>query len=117
MADKALEIISMGDPTDFGLAADILAVGDRIIEVAGRKADDQLDFHYHVSRSPSVTIKVERRDGAVEVVTLPTEAIDGLQIWFEAMDFRRCRCKWHRPLLAREKSVQPLRRNNWMSGC
>jgi putative radical SAM enzyme (TIGR03279 family) len=93
MADKALEIISMGDPADFGLAPDILAVGDRIVEVAGQRADDQLDFHYHASKGRSVTIKVERRDGSIEEVTLPARAVAGLEIWFEAMDFRRCRCK------------------------
>lgn len=93
MADRALQIVSMGDPTEFGLAPDILAVGDRIVEVAGRKADDPLDFAYHASQGRAVRIKVERADGTVEDVTLPAQAVDGLQIFFEAMDFRRCRCK------------------------
>lgn len=93
MADKALEIIAMGNPADFGLDPDVLAVGDRIVEVAGRKAEDQLDFHYHTSGSKTVSLKVQRRDGTVEDVTLPSAAVDGLEIFFEAMDFRRCRCK------------------------
>jgi putative radical SAM enzyme (TIGR03279 family) len=93
MADKALEIVAMGNPADFGLAPDVLAVGDRIIEVAGRPADDQLDFHFHASDGGPVAIRVQRKDGSVESVTLPAEAVAGLEIFFEAMDFRRCRCK------------------------
>jgi putative radical SAM enzyme (TIGR03279 family) len=93
MADRALEIVSMGDPADFDLASGILSVGDRIIEVAGRQATDQLDFHFHASSGGPVTMRVERKDGTVEDVTLPAKAIAGLGIYFEAMDFRRCRCK------------------------
>ncbi|HEU4365485.1 MAG TPA: DUF512 domain-containing protein [Candidatus Krumholzibacteria bacterium] len=93
MADRALAIIAMKDPADFGLAPDVLAVGDRILEVAGKPTADQIDFHFHTSRGKTVTIRVERKDGRVENVTLPTAAVAGLEIWFEAMDFRRCRCK------------------------
>jgi putative radical SAM enzyme (TIGR03279 family) len=93
MADRALEIVSMKNPEDFGLAPGVLAVGDRIIEVAGRRAEDPLDFHFHSSRGRTVSMRVERRDGRVESVVLPTAAVAGLEIWFEAMDFRRCRCK------------------------
>jgi len=93
MADRALEIVSIKDPADFGLDPGILAVGDRILEVAGETAEDQLDFHFHASRGKTVAIKVARRDGRVEDIALPTAAVAGLEIWFEAMDFRRCRCK------------------------
>ena len=93
MADKALEIVSMKNPAEFGLDPDILAVGDRIVEVAGKPAEDQLDFHFHSSRGKSVSIRVQRKDGRVENIVLPTRAVAGLEIWFEAMDFRRCRCK------------------------
>lgn len=93
MADRSLEIVSMKDPADFGLAPGVLAVGDRILEVAGRPTGDQIDFHFHTSRGKTVTIRVERKDGRVENITLPTAAVAGLEIWFEAMDFRRCRCK------------------------
>jgi putative radical SAM enzyme (TIGR03279 family) len=93
MAERALRIVSMKDPADFGLDARVLSVGDRVVEVAGRPAEDQLDFHFHASRGKSVSIKVERADGRVEDVVLPTSAVAGLEIWFEAMDFRRCRCK------------------------
>jgi putative radical SAM enzyme (TIGR03279 family) len=93
MADKALEIVSMKNPADFGLAPDVLAVGDRILEVAGKPAEDQIDFHFHTSRGKSVSIRVQRKDGRVENIALPTAAVAGLEIWFEAMDFRRCRCK------------------------
>lgn len=93
MADRALAIVSMKNPADFGLAPDVLSVGDRILEVAGRPTADQIDFHFHTSRGKTVTIRVERTDGRVENITLPTAAVAGLEIWFEAMDFRRCRCK------------------------
>jgi putative radical SAM enzyme (TIGR03279 family) len=93
MADKALEIVSMKNPADFGLDPNILAVGDRIVEVAGKPAEDQLDFHFHSSKGKSVSVRVERKDGRQENIILPTRAIAGLEIWFEAMDFRRCRCK------------------------
>ncbi len=93
MADKALKIVSMNDPETVGLPAGVLAVGDRILEVAGKPAEDQIDFHFHTSRGRTVTIRVERNDGRVENLTLPTAAVAGLEIWFEAMDFRRCRCK------------------------
>jgi putative radical SAM enzyme (TIGR03279 family) len=93
MSDRALEIVSIKNPADFGLDPAVLAVGDRILEVAGQAAQDQLDFHFHASRGKTVSIKVERRDGRVEDVILPTSAVAGLEIWFEAMDFRRCRCK------------------------
>src|SRR5512134_773569 len=93
MADKALEIVSMKNPADFGLDPNILAVGDRVVEVAGKPAEDQLDFHFHSSKGRTVSIRVERKDGTRENIVLPTSAIAGLEIWFEAMDFRRCRCK------------------------
>jgi len=93
MADRALEIVAMKNPADFGLDPNVLAVGDRILEVAGQPAADQIDFHFHTSRGKTVTIRVARKDGAVEDVVLPTSAVAGLEIWFEAMDFRRCRCK------------------------
>ncbi len=93
MADRALKIVSMKDPADFGLAPGILAVGDHVVEVAGKPAEDQLDFHFHASRGKSVSILVERANGARERIVLPTSAVAGLEIWFEAMDFRRCRCK------------------------
>lgn len=93
MADKALEIVSMKNPADFGLDPNILAVGDRIVEVAGKPAEDQLDFHFHSSKGKTVSVRVERKDGTVADIVLPTSAVAGLEIWFEAMDFRRCRCK------------------------
>jgi putative radical SAM enzyme (TIGR03279 family) len=93
VADKALEIVSMKNPADFGLDPNILAVGDRIVEVAGKPAEDQLDFHFHSSKGKTVSIRVQRKDGSEENILLPTRAVAGLEIWFEAMDFRRCRCK------------------------
>ncbi len=93
MADRALKIVSMKDPANFGLAPGILSVGDAIVEVAGKPAEDQLDFHFHASRGKAVTILVERAGGTRERIVLPTSAVAGLEIWFEAMDFRRCRCK------------------------
>lgn len=93
MADRALKIVSMKNPADFGLAPGVLAVGDAVVEVAGKPAEDQLDFHFHASRGKSVSMVVERADGTRERIVLPTSAVAGLEIWFEAMDFRRCRCK------------------------
>jgi putative radical SAM enzyme (TIGR03279 family) len=93
MADRALEIISMKNPEQFGLDPSVLTVGDKILEVAGEKAADQLDWHYYAAQGKSVSIKVERKNGTVEDVVLPSETVAGLEIWFEAMDFRRCRCK------------------------
>jgi putative radical SAM enzyme (TIGR03279 family) len=93
MADRALEIISMKDPADFGLDPSVLQVGDKIVEVAGEKAEDQLDWHFYASQGKTVSIKVERAGGEIEDVSLPSSALSGLEIWFKAMDFRRCRCK------------------------
>jgi putative radical SAM enzyme (TIGR03279 family) len=93
MADRSLEIVSMKNPADFGLAPDILAVGDRILSVAGKPAEDQIDFHFHTASGKSVAIRVQRKGGAIEDIVLPTSAVAGLELWFEAMDFRRCRCK------------------------
>ena len=93
MADRALEIISIKDPTQLGLESSVLEVGDKIIEVAGEKAADQLDWHFYASQGKSVNIKVERKDGRVEDVVLPSDVVADLEIWFKAMDFRRCRCK------------------------
>ncbi len=93
MADRGLEIVSMNDPASVGLDADILGVGDRVLEVAGKRAEDQIDFHFHTSRGRTVTLRVVRKDGREETIVLPTSAVAGLEIWFEAMDFRRCRCK------------------------
>jgi len=93
MADRALEIVSLNDPARFGLPADVLRVGDRILEVAGEVAQDQLDFHYHTEQGETVSLRVERADGRTEHLVLPSEAVAGMEIFFEAMDFRRCRCK------------------------
>ncbi|MGD8415149.1 MAG: DUF512 domain-containing protein [Candidatus Latescibacterota bacterium] len=93
MADRALEIISMKDPAEFGLDPRVLGVGDKIVAVAGEKAEDQLDWHFYAAQGKTVRITVERQDGRVEDVTLPSEAVAGMEIWFRAMDFRRCRCK------------------------
>jgi len=93
MADRALEIISMKDPADFGLDPSVLRVGDKIVAVAGEKAEDQLDWHFYASQGKTVRITVERPDGEVEDVTLPSGTVAELEIWFRAMDFRRCRCK------------------------
>lgn len=93
MADRALEIVSIKNPADFGLDPSVLEVGDKIIEVAGEKAADQIDWHFYASHGKSVRIKVERRDGRVDELVLPSEAVAGMEIWFKAMDFRRCRCK------------------------
>jgi len=78
MADKALEIVSMKNPADFGLDPNILAVGDRIVEVAGKPAEDQLDFHFHSSKGKTVSVRVQRKDGSEENILLPTRAIAGL---------------------------------------
>jgi putative radical SAM enzyme (TIGR03279 family) len=93
MADRALEIVSMKNPADFGLDPTVLRVGDKVLEVAGEKAADQLDWHFYAEQGKSVSIKVERTDGRVEDVVLPSRAVANLEIWFKAMDFRRCRCK------------------------
>ena len=83
----------MKDPADFGLDPSVLQVGDKIVEVAGEKAEDQLDWHFYASEGKMVSIKVERAGGEIEDITLPSSALAGMEIWFEAMDFRRCRCK------------------------
>lgn len=83
----------MKDPADFGLDPSVLQVGDKIVEVAGEKAEDQLDWHFYASQGKTVSIKVERAGGEIEDVSLPSSALAGLEIWFKAMDFRRCRCK------------------------
>jgi putative radical SAM enzyme (TIGR03279 family) len=93
MVDRALEIVSMKNPADYGLDPSVLQVGDKVLEVAGEKAADQLDWHFYASQGKSVSVKVERRDGRVEDVVLPSQALAGMEIWFKAMDFRRCRCK------------------------
>lgn len=94
MADRALEIISMKDPAAFGLAPDILRVGDKIVEVAGHAAPDQIDFHFYASQpGQAVRMTVERVGGVREEIVVPAEAVGGLELWFKAMDFRRCRCK------------------------
>ncbi len=94
MRDRALEIVSMNDPAEYGLEPGILSVGDKIIEVMGQPAEDQLDFHFHTDNAEdTVTILVERKDGKRETIQVPTEAVSGLELWFQAMDFRRCRCK------------------------
>ena len=89
MADRALEIVSIKNPAEFGLDPSVLEVGDKIIEVAGEKAVDQLDWHFYASEGKSVRIKVERKDGRVEDLVLPSEAVAGMEIWFKSMDFRR----------------------------
>jgi putative radical SAM enzyme (TIGR03279 family) len=93
MADRALEIIAMRDPAEFGLDPSLLRVGDKIIAVAGVKAVDQLDWHFYASQGKTVRVTVERPDGCVEDITLPSDRVAQLEIWFRAMDFRRCRCK------------------------
>ncbi len=93
MAERALEIVALEPPERFGLAPDVLRVGDRIVTVAGEPADDPLDLHFHAESSDTVTLRVERADGRLEDLVLPTEAVAGMQIRFRAMDFRRCRCK------------------------
>lgn len=94
MADRALEIVSMKDPVEFGLSPDLLRVGDKIVEVAGHEAVDQIDFHFYSSQpGRSVKMIVERAGGGREEVVVPADAVGALEIWFKAMDFRRCRCK------------------------
>jgi len=83
----------MKDPADFGLDPSVLRVGDKIIAVAGVKAEDQLDWHFYASQGKTVSITVQRPDGRIEEVTLPSDVVARLEIWFRAMDFRRCRCK------------------------
>jgi putative radical SAM enzyme (TIGR03279 family) len=93
VADRALEIISINEPGELGLEPKVLEVGDKIIEVAGEKAADQLDWHFYTSKSRTVGITVQRKDGSIDHVVLASKAIEGLEIRFKAMDFRRCRCK------------------------
>jgi putative radical SAM enzyme (TIGR03279 family) len=93
MADRALRIVAIKDPASLGLPPGILAVGDRVLEVGGNKAEDPIDFHFHTAQGKRVSIRVAREGGAVEDVVLDARAVAGLEIRFEAMDFRRCRCK------------------------
>jgi len=93
LADRALKIVSLNDPEALGLPAGILAVGDHVLEVAGRRTEDPIDFVFHTSGDRRVSIRVARADGEETDVTLDAQAVADLEIRFEAMDFRRCRCK------------------------
>jgi len=93
MVDRALTIVAIRDPASLGLPPGILAVGDRVLEVGGKKAEDPIDFHFHTAQGKRVSIRVARPGGEVAEVMLDARAVAGLEIRFEAMDFRRCRCK------------------------
>ncbi len=102
MTERALEIVSLNDPDGLGLDPDILAVGDRIIEVSGQATGDPLDFYYITaldsfieddSGDPGLKFKVERRDGTVRDISLTLLELQQLNVTFAPMDFRRCRCK------------------------
>jgi putative radical SAM enzyme (TIGR03279 family) len=93
MADKVLEIIKLNDPSRFGLRADILSVGDVLIEISGRPSGDQLDFHYYASADQKVLLKVRKKNGTIEDVSIDTDILHKLDLTFSPMDFKRCRCK------------------------
>jgi len=93
MADRGLEILSLNDPSSVGLKSDALRVGDRVLEVQGEPAQDPLDFHFHAATDNALTVVVQRGNDPARRVVLSPEAVAGLEIRFQAMDFRRCRCK------------------------
>ncbi|MFH1756357.1 MAG: DUF512 domain-containing protein [Candidatus Latescibacterota bacterium] len=93
MNDKALEIIMMNDPARCGLEADILSVGDSIIEVAGHRAQDQLDFHYYTAVARKVRLSIKKKNGELRKITLDADILHELNLTFSPMNFRRCRCK------------------------
>ena len=102
MTERALEIVSLNDPGGLGLDPDILAAGDRIIEVSGQATGDPLDFYYITALDsfieddtggPGLKFKVERRDGSVRDIRLTLLELQQLNVTFAPMDFRRCRCK------------------------
>lgn len=93
MVEKALEIISVSNAAELELEEPLLEVGDKILEVSGEAAADQLDFLFHSSQSEAVSLRVQRRDGRIDDIVLSSEVVAALDIRFKPMDFRRCRCK------------------------
>lgn len=93
MVEKALEITKLNDPTRFGLKADILSVGDVLIEISGHPAKDQLDYHYYSSAGPKIRLKVRKKDGSVKSISVDADILHKLDLTFSPMDFKRCRCK------------------------
>jgi putative radical SAM enzyme (TIGR03279 family) len=93
MDEKALEIIKLTDPSRFGLPADILEKGDVLLEISGRAAADQLDFHYYAAAGPDVALKVKKAAGAVKDITIDADILHKLELTFAPMQFKRCRCK------------------------
>ncbi len=93
MVEKALEIIKLNDPARFGLNADILSVGDVLIEMSGHPAQDQLDYHYYSSAGSKIRLKVRKKDGAVKNISIDADTLHKLDLTFSPMDFKRCRCK------------------------
>jgi hypothetical protein len=76
MADRALEIVSIKDPADFGLAG-ILAVGDRVLEWQARPRRTN-STSIHASRGKTVAIRWPALTDASGIV-LPTAAVAGLE--------------------------------------
>jgi putative radical SAM enzyme (TIGR03279 family) len=93
MDEKALEIIKLNDPSRYGLPADILAVGDVLIEISGRPAQDQLDFHYYASADQEILLTVKKKNGTVKEILMDAAKLHELDVTFSPMNFRRCRCK------------------------
>ncbi len=99
MADKALEIIRMDDPSRYGLEPEILSVGDTVLEVSGHPARDPLDFIYYTSletqgdSGESIQLKVIRKNGTHRDILIDPDLLHQLNIVFSPIDFKRCRCK------------------------
>jgi putative radical SAM enzyme (TIGR03279 family) len=94
MPSESLRIISLNDPSLFGLPDDVLQVGDEIVAIGESKGRlDQLDFHYHIENNDALRLKVKKTDGRVEELSLDADSLRDLAIRFTPMKFRRCRNK------------------------
>jgi len=93
MGERELKIISLNDPSALGLPAELLSVGDVLVEISGRPARDQLDYHYYAAAGRNIRLKVKRKTGTLETITIDADVLHRLDLTFSPMNFKRCRCK------------------------
>lgn len=92
MKNESLSILSLNDPSLFGLDERILEVGDEILDVEGRAASDQLDFYFYSAASDAPRMTVRKPSGEVRSIEIDADTLQELDIRFTPMSFKQCRC-------------------------
>jgi putative radical SAM enzyme (TIGR03279 family) len=93
MKNESLHIIAVNDPALYGLDEGTFEIGDEVVEVDGHPIRDQLDFHFFSASDESPRLTLRKKTGELRVVEIDAETLDEMDIRFEPMIFKECRCR------------------------